>query len=236
MAANAKTGEILIRPYEPADRAGVRKVCYETGFMGERVDWLWRDEESFCDMFSAHWTDHEPELATVAVLDDVVVGYLLGSMDSRSVSNAGKLVAHHAFRRGMLITPGTAGIFWRMIGDGITDSLKHRLPPPTYYDARWPAHLHIDLLPVCRGRGIGATLVRGWLDTLRQASVPGCHLQTMAENHKAIAFFETMGFTKRGKPLGAPGFRTRSGERMSVQLMVQPIEASADTQSQQRDQ
>jgi ribosomal protein S18 acetylase RimI-like enzyme len=226
-----RVGEILIRPYESTDRDGVRKVCYETGFMGERVDWLWRDEESFCDMFSAHWTDNEPELAIVAVLDDVVVGYLLGSMDSRSVANAGKLVAHHAFARGMLISPGTAGFFWRMIGDGIADSLRHRLPPPTYYDERWPAHLHIDLQPVCRGQGVGAALVRGWLDTLRKASVRGCHLQTMAENHKAIAFFEAMGFTKRGEPRGAPGFRTRSGERMSVQLMVQPLDGAAKEMS-----
>jgi len=216
-------GGIKVRPYETSDRSGVRKVCYLTGFMGQPADWMWRDDESFCDMFSGYWTDHEPGNASVAVLDGNVVGYLLGSMDSREVSNAGKLMAHHAFGRGMLIRPGTAPMFWRMVGDGITDSIKHRLPPPVYYDERWPAHLHIDLLQVCRGKGIGEELVTGWLDTLRKASVAGCHLQTMAENHKAIGFFERMGFVKRGEPLGAPGFRTRAGARMSVQLMVQPL-------------
>jgi ribosomal protein S18 acetylase RimI-like enzyme len=219
--------EIDIRPYETADRAGVRRVCYLTGFMGESADWMWRDEESFADIFTGYWTDREPECATVAVLDGEVVGYLLGSKDSRRVWNAGKQFAHHAFGRGMAFRPGTAGVIWRMVTDGIVDSLRHRLPPPTYYDERWPAHLHIDLLPVCRERGIGASLVSGWLGTLRSEGIAGCHLQTMAENSRAIAFFEKMGFTKLGEPKGAPGFRMRDGARMGVQLMVQSFRAHA---------
>jgi ribosomal protein S18 acetylase RimI-like enzyme len=217
------SGEITVRPYEAGDRDGVRRVCYETGFMGENVDWLWRDRESFCDIFCGYWTDNEPDCASVAVKDSEVVGYLLGSPDSRKVDNAAKLMMHHAFGRAMLLSPGTAGVMWRMIGDGIVDSIRHNLPPPVYYDERWPAHLHIDLMPVCRGKGIGEALVSAWLDRLRMQNVAGCHLQTMAQNEKAIRFFEKMGFAKKGKPLGAPGFRTRSGARMSVQLMVQPL-------------
>jgi len=217
-------GEIVIRPYETADRTGVRRVCYLTGFMGEPADWMWRDQESFADMFTGYWTDREPESATVAVLDGEVVGYLLGCRDSRKVWNAGKQFAHHAFGRGMAFRPGTAGVMWRIVEDGIVDSFRHRLPPPTYYDERWPAHLHIDLLPVCRHKGIGATLVARWLETLRSEDVAGCHLQTMAENSRAIAFFEKMGFAKRGEPKGVPGFRTRTGARMGVQLMVQPFD------------
>jgi ribosomal protein S18 acetylase RimI-like enzyme len=217
--------EIAIRPYEAADRPGVRRVCYLTGFMGDPADWMWRDEESFADIFTGYWTDREPGSALVAELEGEVVGYLLGCRDSRKVWNAGKQFAHHAFGRGLVLRPSTAGVFRRMMTDGIVDALRHRLPPPTYYDARWPAHLHIDLLPVCRRRGIGEALVNRWLGTLRKEGVPGCHLQTMAENTRAIAFFEEMGFAKLGEPKAAPGFRTRSGGRMGVQLMVQPLDA-----------
>jgi ribosomal protein S18 acetylase RimI-like enzyme len=220
-------GEILIRRYEPADRAGVRRVCFETGFMGEPVGWMWRDQESFSDIFTGYWTDREPESARVAALNGEVVGYLLGCTDSRNVWNIGKLVARHALVRGVAFRPGTAGVFRRMFTDGISDALHKRLPPPTYYDKRWPAHLHIDLLPVCRGRNVGATLVSGWLDSLKSRGIPGCHLQTMAQNQNAIAFFEKMGFEKLGRPQGAPGFRTKTGERMSVQLMVLQFEAVA---------
>jgi ribosomal protein S18 acetylase RimI-like enzyme len=223
---NADAG-ISIRPYRPSDRSGVRRVCYLTGFMGEPADWMWRDEESFADIFTGYWTDREPGSAMVAELEGEVVGYLLGCRDSRKVWNAGKQFAHHAFRRGLVLRPGTAGVFRRMVTDGIVDSIKHRLPPPTYYDERWPAHLHIDLLPVCRSKGVGETLVTRWLGTLRSEGIRGCHLQTMAENTGAIAFFEKMGFAKLGEPKGAPGFRTRSGARMSVQLMVQPLDRNA---------
>jgi len=215
--------EISIRPYEAADRAAVRRVCFLTGFMGEPVGWMWRDQESFSDIFTGYWTDREPEHALVAERYGVVVGYLLGCTDSRRVWNAGKLLMRHGFARGVAFRPGTSRMFWRMISDGIGDAIGHRLPPPTYYDERWPAHLHIDLLPVCRHRGVGTALVGRWLESLRQAQVPGCHLQTMAENTRAIAFFEKMGFSRFGTPDAAPGFRTRTGERMGVQLMVQPL-------------
>jgi ribosomal protein S18 acetylase RimI-like enzyme len=215
-----RDGEILIRPYAAGDRSGVRRVCYETGFMGEPVDWLWRDQESFSDMFCGYWTDREPESASVAELDGEIVGYLLGCLDSRKVWNAGKLLARHAFGRGVAFKPGTAGVFWRMMTDGFSDAIHHRLPPATFYDERWPAHLHIDLMAVCRGRHVGTRLVEGWLEVLKSKGVPGCYLQTMSENTPAIAFFEKIGFTKRGEPEGAPGFRTREGKRMSVQLMV----------------
>lgn len=222
-AGDAAPGEIVVRPYAESDREGVRNVCFETGFMGEPVEWMWRDRESFCDIFCGYWTDREAEHAMVADSDGTVVGYLLGCVDSRRVWNMEKLVARHAFRRGIALRPGTAGVFWRMVADGVSDTIRHRLPPAVYYDERWPAHLHIDLLPVCRGKGIGTTLVRRWFDVLRERGIPGCHLQTMAENADAIAFFEAMGFERSGPPQGAPGFRTREGKRLSVQLMVTPL-------------
>jgi GNAT superfamily N-acetyltransferase len=91
------------------------------------------------------------------------------------------------------------------------------------WDERWPAHLHVDLLPECRGAGVGSRLVGDWLTSLRQREVPGCHLQTLAENTSAVTFFESMGFEIAGPPANAPGFRTRDGERIHVQLMVQAL-------------
>ena len=45
----------------------------------------------------------------------------------------------------------------------------------------------------------------------------------MTENHAAVAFFESMGFEKRGEAAPAPGFRTHDGARLHVQLMVQHL-------------
>jgi ribosomal protein S18 acetylase RimI-like enzyme len=212
-----------VRPYRPDDREAVRRICFETGYMGEPIAWQWSDPESFADLFSSWYTDQEPGSALVAVVDDVVLGYLLGCLDSRRVDLEPSLAAHHLLRRGLLVKPGTAAVLWRSLLD-IGRSAVHRdLPRPVFLDDRWPAHLHIDLLPEGRGRGLGGELMRRWLATLRSDGVAGCHLETWAENSNAIAFFEAMGFERRGGPTPMPGIRSRSGGRHHLQLMVQSL-------------
>ena len=218
----ASPGEVTIRPYDPRDRASVRSICFETGYMGDHVGWMWRDEESFSDLFTKWWTDEEPGSALVAEADGEVAGYLLGCVDSSRVALPTRLMARHMFVRRQLLASGTAGVMWRIIGDGVLDALRHRLPVPVH-DERWPAHLHIDMLAAIRGRGVGRDLVRRWLDSLRALGVAGCHLETLAENTSAISFFEAMGFEKRGEPANAPGFRSPEGRRHHVQLMVQDL-------------
>jgi hypothetical protein len=70
---------------------------------------------------------------------------------------------------------------------------------------------------------VGADLMHRWLDALRGAGVRGCHLETLGENHGAIAFFESMGFNRHGAPTFAPGMRSPRGERHTIQLMVQSL-------------
>jgi len=220
---DGETGPAVVRPYDPGDRAQVRYICHHTGYMGDPVAWLWRDTESFADLFTSYYTDAEPESALVAELDGVVSGYLLGCVDSRRAWNPAVIFGRHLLRRGIALRPGTAGVVWRSFGDVIVDGVRRRLPPVSVYDDRWPAHLHIDLLPAVRGMGVGATLMRTWLDALRARGVAGCHLETLGENHGAIAFFESMGFRRHGPRAPAPGLRSHSGERLSVQLMVQRL-------------
>ena len=221
----APKGEVVVRRFESRDRAQVRHVCHVTGYMGEPVDWMWRDVESFADLFTSYYTDAEPQSALVAELDGVVAGYLLGCIDSRRAWNPATIFGRHFVRRGIGFRPGTAGVVWRSFGDIIVDALRRRLPPVSLYDADWPAHLHIDLLPPLRGRGVGAALLRRWIDELETTGVPGCYLETLGENRGAIAFFESMGFHRHGRPSSAPGLRSPTGERHTVQLMVQTFGA-----------
>ena len=90
-------------------------------------------------------------------------------------------------------------------------------------DARWPSHLHTNLLPEARGRGVGANLMEAWLSRLCAAGSPGCHLVTLAENTAAIAFFERIGFRHFDPPVLVPGMRLRSGGRMHLQIMVREL-------------
>lgn len=214
--------DVVVRPYEARDRARVREICFVTGFMGEPIDWQWRDAESFSDMFSGYYTDGEPESASVVEIDGLVCGYLLGCIDASKAWNPALVACRHAVRRGIAFRRGTAGMCWRSVGDVVGDLARRRVRVADleFADERFPAHLHIDLLAEARGCGAGPALVRGWLTELRMRKVPGCYLQTMDENTRAIAFFESMGFARHGDPVPAPGMRARDGSRLHIQVMT----------------
>jgi ribosomal protein S18 acetylase RimI-like enzyme len=269
---------VEVRPYEPADRAAVREICFLTGYLGEPVDWLWPDRESFADMF-ASGVDVEPSSAYVALArgagvplpgaapappgaggvpsggagvpsgtggvpsarvhgpaerpssgtaaSSQVVGYLLGFVDARREPDPALVAARHALRRGLLLRPGMARVLRRAVRDLVTDGVRSgRLPRPIVDHDRHPACLHVDLLPEARGQGVGRRLVAGFLDRLASLGVPGCHLVTFAENTGAIAFFSSLGFERLGEPVPAPGFRTRAGERMHLQVMARTVTPS----------
>jgi ribosomal protein S18 acetylase RimI-like enzyme len=193
--------------------------------MGDSPHWYWRDVESFADLWSRYYTDQEPESLFVAARPDgVVVGYLLGCVDSTRANEFNQLLYYHAVRRYCLLRPGTAEFMWRSVTDVLRDNLIGRRPVPApFHDRRWPAHLHINLLPEARAGGVGRRLMTHWLDRLHELDVPGCHIETMAENSRAIAFFEAMGFGKRGAPLMVPGMRRREGGRMHLLRLVQDL-------------
>lgn len=69
---------ILIRRYLPSDRAKVRWLCCETGFLGQPIDPVFEDRELFADFLTNYYLLREPESAYVMEIGGEVRGYLLG--------------------------------------------------------------------------------------------------------------------------------------------------------------
>ncbi len=74
----ATVGRHLIRPYRPADRAAIRAICADTGFLGQPIDPIFEDRELFADYLTRYYTDAEPESTYVCEIDGVVKGYVMG--------------------------------------------------------------------------------------------------------------------------------------------------------------
>jgi len=72
-------GRHVIRPYRPGDRAAVRAICADTGFLGKPIDPVFEDRELFADYLTSYYTDAEPESTFVCELDGEVKGYVMGS-------------------------------------------------------------------------------------------------------------------------------------------------------------
>jgi len=208
---------IGIRKYVKADREAIQDICYLTGYMGDSAERFWRHKESFVEVWTSYYINQEPESIHVAAKDDVVVGYLTGCVDTALATKSKVPINSLIIKHGLLFRPVTAGFFWR----GVFDSLKDKqVATDEFIDERWPSHLHINLLPVARGSGLGRALMERWLDQLRRSGSPGCHLSTLVENTGAVSFFERMGFKRYGEPCLIPGMRGLSRERLHQQIMV----------------
>jgi GNAT superfamily N-acetyltransferase len=63
---------------------------------------------------------------------------------------------------------------------------------------RYPAHLHINLAPEFRNRGIGARLIEAFAAAARSAGAPGLHVVT-GEGMRNVHFYERCGLTEQGR-------------------------------------
>ena len=72
-------GQFIIRSYRASDREAVRRLCCQTGFLGEPIDPVYEDRELFADFLTTYYTDHEPQSSFVIEKDGELHGYLLGS-------------------------------------------------------------------------------------------------------------------------------------------------------------
>src|SRR5438552_17253630 len=68
-----------IRSYRDGDRAAVRRLCCQTGFLGEPIDPVYEDRQLFADFLTTYYTDHEPESCFLLEVEGHIRGYLLGS-------------------------------------------------------------------------------------------------------------------------------------------------------------
>lgn len=186
--------ECAVRPYRPADRAALCRICYDCGLMGESIDPLFGSEALFTDYWMTYYLEFEPEAAFVATEDDVPVGYLVGCTDTRRFEDVQRTVVwprlYRRFFTGRYGVPVRLLRFmWRTLRSQVRDT---PLEPPL--DA-YPAHLHMNLAAEYRGRGHGARLMERYLEYLRTRGVPGVHLITTDRNTVAVPFYERRGFT-----------------------------------------
>ena len=184
---------VVVRPYRPEDRDGVRRVYANTAFFGRPVEVYLDDRELFADLGVSVYTDHYPDYTFVADAASKAVGYVLGSPTGdvgvrthtlKSLPRIlGRLIAcRYRIGRKTLVYVGMsvwAGLRGELLEIQLTE---------------YPANLHINLEAGYRGRGLGAALMRAYLDKLRSTGVPGVHLVTTNRHRAALRLYQRVGF------------------------------------------
>jgi len=62
--------------------------------------------------------------------------------------------------------------------------------------SRYPAHLHINIAPAFRSRGVGAQLITAFAERISDAGVPGMHVVT-GKASRNVRFYMRCGFSQQ---------------------------------------
>lgn len=180
-----------IRPYRETDRADVYDVCVRTGDGGADASGLYSVDDLLPDIYAGPYVEHEPDLAFVVDNGERVIGYAIGTGDTRAFARwyseewwpsvAAKYEASDAQSEAERALVRNGSQAERMLVAEVDE---------------YPAHLHIDLLPETQGQGLGRTLIDTLRAELRRRGIPGLHLVAGRSNTNACAFYARLGFAE----------------------------------------
>jgi hypothetical protein len=182
--------EFQVRQYRDSDRAAVRTLCCDTGFLGKPIDPVFEDRELFADFLTGYYLEHEPDSAFVVSVNGVVRGYLLGSRYpvkhqfwsfTQNVLQASRMLRR--YRR--YNRESRRFIHW------IISKAWREVPAAP----RTIGHFHINLLPEIRAVAVCRQLLETYFRFLRDHGVKQIHAQIVTfDGRRGFKFLERYGF------------------------------------------
>ncbi|MGB3444819.1 MAG: GNAT family N-acetyltransferase [Actinophytocola sp.] len=181
-----------IRTYQPDEEQVLYDICLLTGDSGNDATGQYLDPRLLGEVYVGPYLRFPAALALVGTDEDGVAGYVLGVQDTVAFERWCEREWWPSLRSRYPL-----GAFPPESADERIVRLIHSPPtaPPDVVE-RYPAHLHIDLLPRLQGQGDGRRLLTALLDDLAAIGVPGIHLGVARANERAIGFYRRMGFTE----------------------------------------
>ena len=144
-------------------------------------------------IYSAPYAVLEPDLAFVAETDGEVAGFVLGTLDTRAWHDRLEAQWWPALRR-RYEDPSETPEAKRSPDQRRCHQIHHPPSPPRAVVDRFPAHLHLNLLPKLQRKGIGSRIAGLWCDTAAGLGATAAHIGANRENEAAIAFWRQIGF------------------------------------------
>lgn len=161
---------VLDKPRSPADWAAMREICWKTAARAVPPE----DRDAFGRRWLAPYERWAPEWSYVAREGGEVVGYLTGCAFTARFLALSALAGPRVPLGASLRFP--AAVLWRLL-------------------ARYPAHLHVNVLEGHRG-GAGRALVSRFEADLRAAGARGLHVFC---GQGPLGFYLKLGFAELGR-------------------------------------
>ncbi|MEP7763364.1 GNAT family N-acetyltransferase [Sanguibacter sp. 25GB23B1] len=219
--------EWIIRPFVPSDRERLNALFVRAG-AGSPSSELWGHAESERAVYLDPYVELEPDSLFLAEVDGELVGYLTGCRDSSRLPGEDERITRVIKQYRLMTRPRTIGFFLRATADMVWAKVRQEeTVSGEFSDPRWPAHLHINVAPEARGSGVAGALMQRWIDRLTDSGSPGCYLQTLVENTRAVRYFERMGFSAHGSTPLVPGIRHQHRRLHQLTMVRPPAELEA---------
>ena len=193
-----------IRQANPNDLEALYHISLKTGHLGEDATHLYSDPKMMGHIYSAPYLLFEPELALVVENHNEVVGFCVGTTDTPDFEARLEIDWWPTLRKKYSKPNEAMRSTWS--ADERRSQMIH-LPESTPFQvaAPYPAHLHMNLLPVIQGRKLGDRLLEHWLNKAIQYGVTAVHVGSNTNNVRAVQFWHNQGF----KDIPIPTSRTR---------------------------
>ena len=186
-----------VRAYTPADRPAVRRIYGMDEFARPRLQAKYPHYGEYLADELSYYPDYEPESLFVAEVDGQVVGALLGAVDTRRFEQVYRQRVRLPVLRRML--GGAYGWPGWLPAVLRTEWAGRQVQAPEVDLKRYPAHLHIGMLPEWRRQGWGGALMAHYETYLRQRGVCGYHLYASSFHPLGVAFYHKLGLEFLGQ-------------------------------------
>lgn len=176
----------------PADLPGLLKVCLETANGGKGATHLHNLHDLVGEIYVAPYVLHEQNFAFTLKASEKVVGYVLGVLDTGRFES----------RLDTDYWPATKAKYAALTRDltphdvSLIEELNRQGFSPAELIAKYPSHLHIDIIESHQGLGYGKTMILHLLKALQDAGSSGVHLHMSASNDRANGFYKKLGFVE----------------------------------------
>ncbi len=168
---------LTIRQYKEKDKDNVHFICLNSEGPSKSSK---RGMNFTFAVYCDYYIENEPGNCFVATDDnDKAIGYIISTQDFDKfkeiyISKYYPKIQWWEFRR--------------------RKSALRAISSQEKYKDKYPAHLHIDILPEYQHKGLGRKLMDALCDNLRQKNVKGVMFTVWHKNYNAIKFYEKYGF------------------------------------------
>ncbi|CAG9298216.1 GNAT family N-acetyltransferase [Celerinatantimonas diazotrophica] len=179
----------FIRHAKLTDKPALYQICLQTAKAGEDATGLYSDQEYPGQLYVVPYLLFEPQFAFVLEMDQQVVGYVVATADTAHFEKTLGELWWPQLRTQYASREEIAPLDHKVLGQ-----IRNPSQASPELLERWPAHLHINLLPQAQSGGWGRKMMTHQLCALKDAGVSGVHLGVNLANEKVCQFYEKVGF------------------------------------------